>query len=146
MENVPFKDLLEAASLKVKAMGDDKLAKNLRYCVNLQELTSCLREYIFRSDAKTDAFLKDLKAEVGASLGLVAIRGEEVLAKAQDQLKQALTPALVNLKLGQRGKLHLDNYLQAVIQQAATNIQQLVENAKRLDTDTQVAAPSLATK
>ena len=146
MENVPFKDLLEAASLKVKAMGDDKLAKNLRYCVNLQELTSCLREYIFRSDAKTDAFLKDLKAEVGASLGLVAIRGEEVLAKAQDQLKQALTPALVNLKLGQRGKLHLDNYLQAVIQQAATNIQQLVENAKRLDTDTQVAAPSLVTK
>lgn len=134
---VPFKDLLEACIADVTAMDPkyEQLSKNLKYCVNQQELASCLREYIFRSDAKTEAFLKDTNAKVGASLGLVAIRGEDVLALAQEHLKRALLPTIANLKLGQRGKMHIDTYLQATAQQAAVGIQQLIEHAKRLDTD-----------
>jgi len=57
---------------KLTEMGHGELVKKLKYADNLGELHSVLREYIFGSDAKVNAFLKGIQDEVqGQASGLV---------------------------------------------------------------------------
>ncbi len=67
-----YRILLDRAMAKLTEMGHGELVKRLKYAENIQELNSVLREYIFGSDAKVNAFLKGIQDEVqGQASGLV---------------------------------------------------------------------------
>lgn len=57
---------------KLSEMGHGEMVKRLKYSENVVELRSALREYVFGSDAKVNAFLKGIQDEVqGQASGLV---------------------------------------------------------------------------
>lgn len=49
---------------KLTEMGQGELVKRLKYAENLAELKSVLREYVFHSDAKVDAFLRSVEGDL----------------------------------------------------------------------------------
>ena len=54
----------------ITALGFGRHVRILRYAENMAELQSCLREYVFGSDAKVNSFLKQCKDAVAVSQAL----------------------------------------------------------------------------
>jgi hypothetical protein len=55
-----YPELRDRAMARLTEMGHGQLVRLLRHAVNRAELHSCLREYVFHTDANTDAFLASL--------------------------------------------------------------------------------------
>ena len=56
--------LMDEAMAGITRLGFGHKVRILRYAADMGELQSCLREYVFGSDAKVDAFLKECKTAV----------------------------------------------------------------------------------
>jgi hypothetical protein len=63
-----YPELRDAAMRRLEQLGHGRHVRLLRHAVDRPELHSCLREYIFRTDAKTDAFLNEVVAANVSSL------------------------------------------------------------------------------
>jgi hypothetical protein len=56
-----YSQLLNRAMEGITQLGHGDKVRILKHAVDLKELTSCLREYVFHTDAKTTEFLKGLR-------------------------------------------------------------------------------------
>lgn len=64
-----YKTILDRSMDKLTQMGHGDLVRKLKYAENMDELHSVLREYVFGSDAKVDAFLDSVKGELQGQAG-----------------------------------------------------------------------------
>lgn len=66
-----FKTLLDRSMEKLKTMGHGALVRKLSYAADLAELHSVLREYVFYTDAKVNAFLRSVEEEANGQASTV---------------------------------------------------------------------------
>jgi len=59
-----FPTLRARTMTRLTEMGHGQRVRLLQYAVDLAELHSCLREYVFHTDAKTAAFIREIESNV----------------------------------------------------------------------------------
>jgi hypothetical protein len=89
-----FKTLLEKVIEKMKASGYEEVAKSAIHVANEKELRSHLRQYIFRDDSKTAAFVNSVR-DAGKKF---AVPKESLTEREMVDLISSLLEATFNKK------------------------------------------------